>query len=85
MVIKPSSTIFDELWDELQSRLHEATLDADERQHGGAVHKLFAILIHHLLELITERLKSEHPDSTADSPSQDWARLQLWSANAYTE
>ena len=84
MVIKPSSTVFDELWDELQSRLHEAKLDADERQHGGAVHKLFAILICRLLELITERLKSKHSDSTVDIPSQDWARLQLWPANAYT-
>ena len=62
---KPSSTIFDEFWDELRSCLHETTLAVDERQHGGGVHKLFAILIRHLLELITERLKSKHPDPDA--------------------
>ena len=63
MNAKPSSTIFDQFWDELRSCFHETTLAVDERRH--------------LLELITEQLKSKHPDSTVGISSQDWPRLQL--------
>ena len=74
---KPSSTIFDEFWDELWSCLHETRLAVDERRPAGVMHVPFTILIHHLLDLITERLKSKHPDSTVDIPMQEWVRLQL--------
>ena len=82
---KPNSTIFDEFWDELQSYLDEIILAVDERRHGDVMHMPFAVSIRHLLELITERLKSKHPDSTVAIPSQEWVRLQFWPANAYTE
>lgn len=82
---KPNCTIFDEFWDELQSYLDETTLAVDERRHGDVMHMPFAISIRHLLELITDRLKSKHPDSMVAIPSQEWVRLQFWPANAYTD
>ena len=61
------------------------TLAVDERRHGDIMHMPFAVLIGHLLELITERLMSKHPDSTVAIPTQESVHIQFWPANAYTE
>ena len=75
------ASIFDEFWDELPSYLDEITLAVDERRHVDVMH---AVSIWHLLELITERLKSKHPDSTVAIPSQEWVRLQFSSQQTRT-
>ena len=63
------STTFDAFWNELQAYLHEITLAVDERWHGEALHMPFAVSLHHLRNLIAERLAKRFQEDMPTLPS----------------
>ena len=55
----PHCGIFDKFWQELQMYLDKTTLAVIEIRHGDFMHMPLAVSIHHVQELIAERLKKK--------------------------
>ena len=60
-------------------------LAVNERRHGDVMHVPYAMSVRHLRDMIEERLKLKHPESTPALPSLEWVRLQFWPANPHSE
>lgn len=80
----PQSTKFNEFWSELASYLEETTLAVDERRHTDVLHMPLAISIHHIRDLISERLEKKFSGEKKPIPSLEWIRCQFWPKNPFS-